>query len=108
MGDELVKRLREIAVERDAAAWYSGSARAQDHSISGMLAGEAADRIAALERENAALREALGAACGYLLNAKIDLETGARKSTAIATIEGGLRRVRGALQERTDADQAGA
>jgi hypothetical protein len=60
---------------------------------------EAADRIEALAAENAALREALGAASGYLLNAKIDLETGARKSTAITTIEGGLRRVRAALQE---------
>jgi hypothetical protein len=53
----------------------------------------------AAEAENAALREALSAANGYLLNAKIDLETGARKSTAITTIEGGLRRVRAALQE---------
>ena len=72
------------------------------------LGEEAADRIEALARENAAMREALSAASGYLLNAKIDLETGARKSTAITTIEGGLRRVRAALQEKTDADQAGA
>ena len=28
---------------------------------------------------------------GYLLNAKIDLETGAPKRTAIQTIEGGIR-----------------
>jgi hypothetical protein len=55
--------------------------------------------VEAMAAENAALREALSAANGYLLNAKIDLETGARKSTAITTIEGGLRRVRAALQE---------
>ena len=60
---------------------------------------EAAARIEALKAENAAMREALNASAGYLLNAKIDLETGARKTTAIATIEGGLRRVRAALQE---------
>lgn len=59
----------------------------------------AADRIEALAAENAALREALSAANGYLLNAKIDLETGAPKRTAITTIEGGIRRVRAALQE---------
>lgn len=40
---------------------------------------------------------ALQAAAGYLLNAKIDLETGATKKTAIATIEGGLRVVRAAI-----------
>ena len=57
------------------------------------------DELERLKSENAALREALGAASGYLLNAKIDLETGARKSTAISTSEGGLRRVRAALQE---------
>lgn len=82
--EELVKRLQSrIVTHVDADIW--------------ML--EAADRIEALAAENAALREALGAAIGYLLNAKIDLETGARKSTAIATIDGGLRRARAALQE---------
>jgi hypothetical protein len=41
--------------------------------------------------------EALRAAAGYLLNAKIDLETGAPKRTAISTIEGGLAVVRAAI-----------
>jgi hypothetical protein len=41
--------------------------------------------------------EALKAATGYLLNAKIDLETGTTKATAIRTIEGGLAVVRAAL-----------
>jgi hypothetical protein len=45
-----------------------------------------------------ALYEALEAASGYLLNAKIDLETGAPKATAIRTIEGGLKVVRAALK----------
>ena len=43
------------------------------------------------------LRGELSAATGYMLNAKIDLETGASKRTAIATIEGGLRRARAAV-----------
>ena len=43
------------------------------------------------------LLDALKAASGYLLNAKLDLETGAPKKTAIATIEGGLRVVSAAL-----------
>lgn len=42
---------------------------------------------------------ALQAASGYLLNAKIDLETGAPKQTAIQTIEGGLKVVRAALSK---------
>lgn len=43
------------------------------------------------------LEKALNAACGYLLNAKIDLETGCTKATAIRTIEGGLKMIRGTL-----------
>lgn len=43
------------------------------------------------------LLTALKAAKGYLLNAKIDLETGAPKRTALMTIEGGLRMIDAAL-----------
>lgn len=43
------------------------------------------------------LLAALKAAEGYLLNAKVDLETGAPKRTAINTVEGGLRIVREAI-----------
>jgi hypothetical protein len=43
------------------------------------------------------LLAALKAASGYLLNAKIDLETGCPKATAIRTIEGGLKLVREAI-----------
>jgi hypothetical protein len=52
---------------------------------------------AALAAEIEMLRGELSAATGYMLNAKIDLETGASKRTAIATIEGGLRRARAAV-----------
>lgn len=37
------------------------------------------------------------AAAGYLRNAKIDLETGATKATAIRTIDGGLKRLEAAI-----------
>ena len=47
--------------------------------------------------ENGDLLQALKAASGYLLNAKIDLETGAPKRTAIQTIEGGLAFIRAAI-----------
>jgi len=40
---------------------------------------------------------ALRAALGHLLNAKIDLETGTRKITALRTIDGGIKLVREAL-----------
>lgn len=43
------------------------------------------------------MRRALDAACGYLMNAKIDLQTGATKATAIRTIDGGLRMMHEAI-----------
>lgn len=43
------------------------------------------------------LVQALEAANGYLLNARIDLQTGCTKATAIRTIDGGLKLVREAL-----------
>lgn len=56
--------------------------------------------IAEKNSEIARLRKTLDAACGYLLNAKIDLETGCPKRTAITTIEGGLKMIRDALNGR--------
>lgn len=47
--------------------------------------------------EIARLTKALHAASGYLMNAKIDLETGAPKRTAVSTIEGGLKMIADAL-----------
>lgn len=60
--------------------------------------GAVADKVAALvEGENEAIRAALQSVVGHLLIAKIDLETGAPKSTTIATIEGGLQIARVAI-----------
>lgn len=53
------------------------------------------DYAARIERLEGALR----ASEGYLLNARIDLETGTKKATTIATIGGGLKVVRAALQK---------
>lgn len=53
--------------------------------------------ILELRKENGHLRKTLSAAAGYLMNAKIDLETGAPKRTAVRTIEGGLKLVNEAL-----------
>jgi len=39
----------------------------------------------------------LSAAVGYMRNARIDLETGAPKATAIRTLDGGLKRAETAL-----------
>jgi hypothetical protein len=49
------------------------------------------------DTDRADLIAALKASVGYLLNAKIDLETGATKATAIKTIEGGIKMAREAL-----------
>lgn len=64
----------------------SQTLRDEDGAASVTIMHPAADMLAALN-----------AAAGYLLNAKIDLETGAPKKTAIATIEGGLKVVRAAI-----------
>ncbi len=53
--------------------------------------------VRSLQADIARKDEALRASEGYLLNAKIDLETGARKATAIRTIEGALLIVRAAV-----------
>ena len=52
--------------------------------------------IAAAQRLRSMLAE-MKAAAGYLRNAKIDLETGCPKATAIRTIEGGLKRLEAAI-----------
>jgi hypothetical protein len=57
--------------------------------------GETALRV---KTERDALEAALKASVGYMLNAKIDLETGAPKVTAIRTIEGGIKMAREALE----------
>ena len=44
---------------------------------------------------------ALKAAKGYMLNAKIDLETGAPKRTALNTLNGGLDMVDAAIRKAT-------
>lgn len=56
-----------------------------------------AERLSELERENAALRAELSAAVGYMMNARIDLETGCTKATTIKTVSGGIDRARAAL-----------
>ena len=53
--------------------------------------------LARLRAANAALAAALRAAKGYLMNARIDLETGATKRTAINTINGGVKVIDEAL-----------
>lgn len=42
------------------------------------------------------------AALGHLLNAKIDLETGAPKATAIRTLDGGINRAHAIIARATD------
>jgi len=56
-----------------------------------------ATKIAAMMASAPDLVAELSAAIGYMRNAKIDLETGATKATAIRTIEGGIKRAEEAL-----------
>ncbi len=72
-----------------------------DAMVRHMLEGLPEDSAsAAKDAEIARLREALSAACGYMRNAAIDLGTGAPKKTALATVEGGLKRAEAALGDR--------
>jgi hypothetical protein len=59
-----------------------------------------ASMLIAAADEIARLRAELSAAIGYMTNAKIDLDTGAPKRTALATIDGGIKRARAALGEK--------
>ena len=128
MADDIVERLREAvsgehlrgapytvahntpgALLLDAAALIESQAAeiarlraggcARDQTTTQFCA-EAAKFAAETKR----LRAELSAATGYMLNAKIDLETGAPKRTAITTIEGGLRRARAALPPATEGE----
>ena len=89
IGDEAADIIDRQAAEI-ARLQAGGCARDQTTT---QYCAEAAALAAEIER----LRGELSAATGYMLNAKIDLETGAPKRTAIATIEGGLRRARAAV-----------
>jgi hypothetical protein len=89
IGDEAADIIDRQAAEI-ARLQAGGCARDQATT---QYCAEAAALAAEIER----LRGELSAATGYMLNAKIDLETGASKRTAIATIEGGLRRARAAV-----------
>jgi hypothetical protein len=89
IGDEAADLIERQAAEI-ARLQAGGCARDQTTT---QYCAEAVALAAEIQR----LRGELSAATGYMLNAKIDLETGAPKRTAITTIEGGLRRARAAL-----------
>lgn len=73
----------------ETARWIVKTTEANPDSHAGLVA-----------RALLTTSDALKACEGYLLNAKIDLETGTKKATTIATLEGGLRRVRAALSPK--------
>lgn len=66
-----------------------------------LAAAASAERLEAenerLTEESARLRVGLNSAVGYMMNAQIDLRTGAPKQTAINTINGGIDVLRAAL-----------
>lgn len=68
--------------------------------LSALVAATA--RAEAAEAEAKRLREWLSSAKGYMLNAKIDLETGTKKKTTIDTLTGGLRLIDAALAKGGD------
>jgi len=57
------------------------------------------DEVATIMAENGRLKEALKAAGGRVMNAKIDLQTGRTKAQACDTLEGCLRAIEEALKQ---------
>lgn len=68
-----------------------------DESLAALLVAAVNSYDPSPDSKLEAYRKTLEAASGYLLNAKIDLETGCTKATAIKTIEGGLTMIKQAL-----------
>jgi hypothetical protein len=68
------------------AQWLRDDAKHYDDPRNVAWAKDAADTIEHIAKE-------LKAARGYMLNAAIDLETGAPKATALRTINGGIDRI---------------
>lgn len=58
--------------------------------------------VPALIAEVRRLRGALSCSVGYMMNARIDLETGCPKKTAVQTIQGGIDKARAALKGQDD------
>ncbi len=63
------------------------------------VAGVQRAEIEQLKAEVDELIAALKASGGYLMNAAIDLETGTKKQTTLATLNGGLKLVRAAIEK---------
>lgn len=92
---DIVERLRQIQYDHEP----------NDVDGYGDTASEGADAICALEEKVSHLASALSAAIGYMMNAKIDLDTGAPKRTAMMTLDGGIRRARAALAPFTETEE---
>lgn len=86
---ELVVRLRSVNSEQAPYA----------NDLVLVWCHEAADTITRLQGEVERLEADLNAALGHMMNAKIDLDTGAPKRTAAATLSSGIRRATAALKE---------
>lgn len=61
-------------------------------------------RLNQLRTEIERLRKTIDACCGYMMNAKIDMETNTKKATAICTLDGGLKMARAALAAKSETD----
>lgn len=91
--------LREMREEELADLWRQAQTiESSNATILAMI--ERVERVERVERAE----KALAAAEGYLLNARIDLETGAPKRTAINTIDGGIKMVRAALSQAKEGE----
>lgn len=89
-------------VDRLRAPMYrepSGESLVMDATSTQAAMDEAAGEIARL-------RTALSSCAGYMLNAKIDLETGTPKRTTLNTLEGGIRIAKAAIASTSPSDHS--
>lgn len=96
-GDKARQTIASTEAERHRYAWSQIQLIVDDDHYE---AKKTAFTITTLQERVKELEGELRAAIGYMTNAAIDLNTGAPKKTALATINGGIYRARTALGEK--------
>ena len=99
MGDEEMLRKAKEAIKEEVAdeADWTFDSQSSGMQIDAVCHRAAVAATAPYLQEIARLRAAISAAQGYMINAVIDMQTGTKKTTTIATLEGGIKRTREAL-----------
>lgn len=104
IGEEEMLRKAKEAIKGEVAdeADWTFDSQSSGMQIDAVCHRAAVAATAPYLQEIARLRSAVSTAQGYMLNAAIDLQTGTKKATTLATLNGGIARMREALNEGHD------